>query len=318
MDSWRNQVVPALIACAILGWATPARAASKPPQVGGFSFDLEVVVAGSPEAAFDAFTLETKEWWDHHMSASPKELRFEPWPGGRFLEVFDDTGNGARHGEVIFAERGKRLRFTGPLGLSGHAIDLVCTLDFEPAEKGTKVKLEVRAAGEVQEGWAATVEQVWRHFLVERFEPYMASRKTPARAGPAATVDRLGWLAGCWQGDSGERRYREQWMKPEGGTMLGMSRTVSGGKTVEHEFVEIREQDGAVFYVAKPSGQEGDSFRLVESGEGTAVFENPEHDFPQRILYRLEADGRLAAAIEGTQGGKTRRVDFPMRRVPCD
>jgi len=146
--------------------------------------------------------------------------------------------------------------------------------------------------------------------------PARAEQK-PARA-VNVSVDRLGWLAGCWQRDFGERRYHEQWMKPEGGTMLGMSRTVSGGKTVEHEFVQIREQDGGVFYIAKPSGQEGASFRLVEIGERAAVFENLEHDFPQRVIYRLEADRRLAAAIEGTQGGKTRRVDFPMRRVPCD
>src|SRR5262245_50074063 len=152
-------MIRVLAVCTFLaGLATGAGAEVVPLQVGGFAFTLEVVVAGTPEQAFDAFTLETKEWWDHHFSASPKELRFEPWPGGRFLEVFDDRGNGARHGEVIFAERGKRLRFTGPLGLSEYPVDLVCTLDFEAVEQGTRVKLGVRAAGEVQEKWGPIVE----------------------------------------------------------------------------------------------------------------------------------------------------------------
>ena len=36
-----------------------------------------------------------------------------------------------------------------------------------------------------------------------------------------------------------------------------------------------------------------------------AVFENKQHDFPQRILYWLDAKGALRARIEEPQGGKT-------------
>lgn len=60
------------------------------------------------------------------------------------------------------------------------------------------------------------------------------------------------------------------------------------------------------------------SFKLVKHGEGEALFENPEHDFPQRIIYRLEKDGSLFARIEGTINGKERGVDFPMKRARCD
>ena len=49
--------------------------------------------------------------------------------------------------------------------------------------------------------------------------------------------------------------------------------------------------------------------------EREAVFENPQHDFPQRISYELKGDGTLLAAIEGTKNGKTRRVEFPYRPV---
>ena len=44
-------------------------------------------------------------------------------------------------------------------------------------------------------------------------------------------------------------------MAPRGGSMLGMSRTVIGGKTVEYEFLRIALVDGTLAYVAKPSGQ---------------------------------------------------------------
>jgi hypothetical protein len=105
-------------------------------------------------------------------------------------------------------------------------------------------------------------------------------------------------------------------MSPSGTSMLGMSRTVAGGKTVEYEFLQIRQQADGVYYVAKPSGQPEASFKLVKAGSGEIVFENPAHDFPQRILYKRTNDS-LAARIEGTMGGKARGVDFPYTRVAC-
>ena len=104
-------------------------------------------------------------------------------------------------------------------------------------------------------------------------------------------------------------------MPPAGGMMLGTSQTVANGKTVEYEFVLLRaDAAGDVHYVAKPSGQPEASFKLVKAGPREAVFENPTHDFPQRIVYTLQEDGTLLAAIEGERNGKARRVEFPYRR----
>jgi hypothetical protein len=50
-----------------------------------------------------------------------------------------------------------------------------------------------------------------------------------------ASIARLSWLAGCWESVRGERHVEEQWMQPRGGTMLGMSRTVVGGRASEFE-----------------------------------------------------------------------------------
>ncbi|MCG3119456.1 MAG: hypothetical protein ALAOOOJD_01865 [bacterium] len=135
---------------------------------------------------------------------------------------------------------------------------------------------------------------------------------------PKTTITDFAWLAGCWDGSSSGRESLEQWMKPSGQTMLGMSRTVVNGKTVAYEFIQLREQDGEIFYIAKPSGQAEASFKLVQYSNHEAVFENPQHDFPQRIIYRLEKDGVLAAAIEGNSKGKLKRIDFPMKRAKCE
>ena len=136
----------------------------------------------------------------------------------------------------------------------------------------------------------------------------------PARQTPA--MSDAGFLAGCWRSERGGRTIDEQWMAPAGTSMLGMSRTVAGGKTVEFEFLQIRQQADGVFYVARPSGQPEASFKLVKAGAGELVFENPAHDFPQRILYKRTGDS-LAARIEGKMNGKDRGIDFPYVRVSC-
>jgi hypothetical protein len=139
-----------------------------------------------------------------------------------------------------------------------------------------------------------------------------------AGAQEPAGVEQLGWLAGCWTSASaGERRVDEHWMKPLGGSMLGMSRTVVGTRTAEFEFLQIRRNGDAIVYIAKPSGQAEATFTLKTVTAGEVVFENPAHDFPQRIIYRLAAPGALHARIEGTRDGKTRGIDFPMKRGEC-
>ena len=103
-------------------------------------------------------------------------------------------------------------------------------------------------------------------------------------------------------------------MAPRGGSMLGMSRTVSGDKTVEYEFLRIAIVNGALTYVARPSGQAEAAFPVKSLEDGVVVFENLSHDFPQRIIYRRNADATVTARIEGTVKGETRGRDFPYRR----
>jgi hypothetical protein len=123
-------------------------------------------------------------------------------------------------------------------------------------------------------------------------------------------------LAGTWAIDQNGRRITEVWMPPDGLTMLGMSRTVAEENTVEHEFLVLRQElDGRITYTAKPSGQAETTFTLVKCSATEAVFENLDHDFPQRILYSSDAEDSLFAAIEGPRNGTTRRIEFPYRRV---
>jgi Domain of unknown function (DUF6265) len=136
---------------------------------------------------------------------------------------------------------------------------------------------------------------------------------------PAAqpTLQDFAWLAGHWRIEQADRQVDEQWMAPAGGLMMGMARNVQGGKVREYEFTLLRQEpNGDIFYVASPSKQSETSFKLTSLAGGAAVFENPQHDFPKKIVYARQADGSLLAAIEGPgRDGKPRRVEYPFKRV---
>lgn len=167
----------------ILFWATvvamPASAQEGAPDAtyGTFAFLDTVRLAGTPRDVYDGITGDVTGWWDHSFSAKPHRMYIEAKPGGGFYEIFTPDGDGVLHATVTAAQRGVLLRFVGPLGLAGHAIDMVTTWTFAAAgQDSTDLVISVRAAGELREGLSAVVRNVWKHFLVERFTPYWHTR----------------------------------------------------------------------------------------------------------------------------------------------
>jgi hypothetical protein len=142
---------------------------------------------------------------------------------------------------------------------------------------------------------------------------------TPAQTKVFRLSD-MSWLTGCWESrdDKKQRLVTEQWMKPAGGMMLGMGRTVADGRAADFEFLRIEQNGDGLVYIAKPrANKEETRFKMIRSGASEAIFENPEHDFPQRVIYRREG-AKLSARIEGNRNGKVTGIDFPMTRVSCD
>ncbi|MFT3761135.1 MAG: DUF6265 family protein [Pseudoxanthomonas sp.] len=124
----------------------------------------------------------------------------------------------------------------------------------------------------------------------------------------------LDWLAGHWCGGQGERRIDEAWLPEAAGVLVGVSRTVDGAKLESFEFMRIVSDGGAASLHVQPNGVPPTVFAMAAHGEGWIRFENPEHDFPNRIEYRREGD-RLHAYIAGPgRDGKELRIPFEYRR----
>lgn len=137
-------------------------------------------------------------------------------------------------------------------------------------------------------------------------------------AAHSAPLDQLAWLAGCWSAVGDEAGSGEQWTSPAGGAMLGMSRTIKNGALKTYEFMRIGGAgDGKATFYAQPAGQPAASFSAIKLDATEVVFENLQHDFPQRVIYRYEAPAKLHAAIEGTRNGAVKRIEFPLVRAAC-
>jgi hypothetical protein len=153
-------------------------------------------------------------------------------------------------------------------------------------------------------GSPATSESVglYRH-------PQDIALPAPAKAA----IGDLAWLAGAWvgtRGAGGATSIEERWSPPLGGAMLGVSRTVSREKMSAFEYLRIVERDGGLVYIAQPGGAAPTEFVLTELTTTRAVFDNPRHDYPKRIVYELSAEGGLNATIGFMKGGSPRRFEF--------
>jgi uncharacterized protein DUF6265 len=163
------------------------------------------------------------------------------------------------------------------------------------------MKFDARRTGNDSRGWKLLIA---------------AALAIAAAPQPPAGIERLGWLQGCWSLTTAEREVEEYWMAPKGTSMLGIARTTRGGVLTDYEMTLIRQAEDHLVYEAHPSKQPMALFYSIDVSPSRIVFENPKHDFPQRIGYERKGD-TLLAWIEGTQNGKVRRVDFPYLRSSC-
>ena len=168
--------------------------------------------------------------------------------------------------------------------------------ELRPTEEGLVSKVQV----DPPNGFRS--HALYRH-------PKDIALPTPAKA----KIGELAWLAGAWvgtRGTGGTTSIEERWSPPLGGAMLATSRTVSRERMSAFEFLRIVERDGGLVYIAQPNGSTPTEFALTEVGPSRAVFENPRHDSPQRIVYELSPEGSLSASIGYIKGGKPKRFDF--------
>ena len=130
------------------------------------------------------------------------------------------------------------------------------------------------------------------------------------------SISDFSWLQGKWEGSSDDLYCFEQWQSFSGNSMNGIGGAVSGKDTIFSEKIKIEQRGEDVFYIptVKENGGAVD-FKFTGYKNDSIVFENPLHDFPQRIVYFKLPNNQLYACIDGFKKGKYVRVGFSYKKA---
>lgn len=129
---------------------------------------------------------------------------------------------------------------------------------------------------------------------------------------------RLPWLVGCWHGAAGTRSIEERWTVQPDGSLQGVGRIIRNGAVVNEERVTLAALGDQLTYTVRAEGAAPVTFTSTAVTDSSVTFENPAHDFPQRITYRRRAPARLYAEIAGPGEKGEVVIPFPYAAARCE
>jgi hypothetical protein len=125
------------------------------------------------------------------------------------------------------------------------------------------------------------------------------------------------WLLGKWENKIDEGSLSERWEKLNDSTLQAQSLFIKGKDTLHFEAITLQQKGEDLIYSATVKGQNNNkpvSFKMTIESEKQLVFENPKHDYPQKITYTLISKDSLVAEISGIQLGKPSSEKFGMKK----
>lgn len=108
----------------------------------------------------------------------------------------------------------------------------------------------------------------------------------------------------------------ERWTKINSNELQGIAFNITGKDTAVLERVRLSNTNSAISYnVTGAKSGDKTSFKLTSSKNGEFVFENPAHDFPQRVVYHFVKPDSIHAWVDGKYKGKFEKMDYYYKRV---
>jgi hypothetical protein len=134
----------------------------------------------------------------------------------------------------------------------------------------------------------------------------------------SVTISKSHWLIGKWENQTSRGKMIEDWSFINDSTLGANSYMITATDSTSLESVRLVKEDQAIYYIPTVKGQNNDlpvKFKLTSVSASEMVFENPDHDFPQKITYTLISENSLLAEISGIVNGQMRSRKFPMTRA---
>lgn len=128
------------------------------------------------------------------------------------------------------------------------------------------------------------------------------------------TFKKLYALEGTWKMITNRGAICEEWKKIDKDYLQNRGYMLRGADTIITERVALTDTKEGIFYtpvVEDQNNKQPIAFKMTKNEDNVFFFENPEHDFPKRIVYRfVTSDSLHAFADDGTESGKKQNFYF--------
>src|SRR6218665_2604301 len=131
-------------------------------------------------------------------------------------------------------------------------------------------------------------------------------------------IDKVKWIAGEWENKSKEGILTESWERMNDTVFNAECYFVNGKDTLHNEKISLKQADNAIIYSPTVKGENGNRpvhFKMTSVNANELVFENPKHDYPQKIVYTKITDDSLVTKISGIIKGKPYSESYPMKKI---
>lgn len=130
--------------------------------------------------------------------------------------------------------------------------------------------------------------------------------------------EKLKSLSGLWVNRRASGDIYEQWARSSESELTGRSYKIVKTDTMLLESMKLYHREGEIVFAPVAARQNNEKqvlFKLKSIAGNEFVFENLQHDFPQRIVYQIISRDSLHAYIEGLVQTKNKRIDYPYSRI---
>lgn len=127
-------------------------------------------------------------------------------------------------------------------------------------------------------------------------------------SGDNKTFKKLYALEGTWKMNTKRGAVCEEWKRIDKNYLQNRGYMIKGKDTIISERVVLTNTKEGIFYTSTVEDQNNKqpvAFKMTGSENNVFIFENPQHDFPKRIVYKLISSDSIHAYIDdGTETGK--------------
>lgn len=126
------------------------------------------------------------------------------------------------------------------------------------------------------------------------------------------------WLLGKWENKSDDGNLLEIWRKVNDSLFIGESYFIKEKDTLHSEKIELKQQGEELLYLTTIQGQNNDkpvTFKHNIEATKELVFENPNNEYPRKIVYKPFAKDHLLIEISGIQQEKASAIRYSMKKT---